>query len=277
MRHGIILNKIVTTNTVFTAYTVSPSRPDGNKHDPTCAAKVTLVDARRLSFSLNHKPRLTAQQTNGTVAGRERSESPRTHQIAHNVMSYKRMSTTRTIARTCETREASKSKRCGQTRETFHDDVLAMLTCITHIHKCTLKFQTSQLPNMVASTCMCHARRGCANACVNVKTSCVPSIKSLSKLASWLFAASKRASGARCGSSENINDAKSHDANLTDATSATNTFNGGRVLSCWPVPVRNKWVSTEQQSPVVHSGHLRTHLFEAGRVAAHTMPFAQIR
>ena len=51
----------VNTDTVLTAYTESPSRPDGNIHDPTCAAKVTLEHTRRLSLSLNDKPRLTAQ------------------------------------------------------------------------------------------------------------------------------------------------------------------------------------------------------------------------
>ena len=46
---------------LLTTYTVSPSRPDGNIHDPTCAAKVTLEHTRRLSLSLNDKPRFTAQ------------------------------------------------------------------------------------------------------------------------------------------------------------------------------------------------------------------------
>ena len=53
--------KTVNTDTVLTAYTLSPSRPDGNIHDPTCAAKITMEHTRRLSLSLNDKPRLTAQ------------------------------------------------------------------------------------------------------------------------------------------------------------------------------------------------------------------------
>ena len=47
------------------------------------------------------------------------------------------------------------------------DDVPALLTCITHIHRFALQIQTSQSPNMVASQCTCHARRYCANAFMN--------------------------------------------------------------------------------------------------------------
>ena len=60
IRHGIIQPNCELRH-LLTTYTVSPSRPDGNIHDPTCAAKVTLEHTRRLSLSLNDKPRLTAQ------------------------------------------------------------------------------------------------------------------------------------------------------------------------------------------------------------------------
>ena len=127
MRHGIILNKIVTTNTVFTAYTVSPSRPDGNIHDQTCAAKVTLVHARRLSFSLNHKPRLTAQIPTTPERNNEKSMSLEERDQNHHAP-------TRLHTMSCHTnacprqeplqkhlqREASESERYEQTRVTFH-------------------------------------------------------------------------------------------------------------------------------------------------------------
>ena len=179
----------VNTDTVLTTYTVSPSRPDGNIHDPTCAAKFTLVPGRRLSLSLNDKPRFTAQVP--TTHERNDAKSMTLEEDDQNHHAPTRLYTMFVI-RT----QVHDQKYCRNTRNERHGnpnvtdkhelpstDVPALLTCTTHIHTFTLEFQTSQLPNMVALPCTCHTCTCCAHAFMNVKTACVTSIKSLSHLA----------------------------------------------------------------------------------------------
>ena len=60
LRHGIIPIHCEHRHRL-TTYTVSPSRPDGNIHDQSCAVKVTMEHTRRLSLSFNDEPHLTAQ------------------------------------------------------------------------------------------------------------------------------------------------------------------------------------------------------------------------
>ena len=68
IRHSIILIHCEHRHSL-TTYTVSPSRPDGNIHDQSCAVKVTLEHTRRLSLSFNDEPASPPkcrQHTNGT-------------------------------------------------------------------------------------------------------------------------------------------------------------------------------------------------------------------
>ena len=175
----------VNTDTVLTTYTVSPSRPDGNIHDPTCAAKFTMEHTRRLSLSHNHKPRFTAQMP--TTHERNDAKSMTLEEDDQN-----HHAPTRLYTMSCHThtsprpeilqkhtkREAWKSKRYGQTRVAFH-----RRSRTAHMHHAHPEFQTSQLPNMVALPCTCHTCTCCVHAFMNVKTACVTSIKSLSHLA----------------------------------------------------------------------------------------------
>ena len=98
-----------------------------------------------------------------------------------------------------------------------------------------------------------------------------------SQLASWFVTASRLASGARCGSSENISDAWNHDVNLADANPHLRPQTHSMVVVCRLVGLSllktNERALPNNVHPWYkqHSGHLRAHLFATGRTAANLL------
>ena len=186
-------NQTVNSDTVLTANSESPSRcaiaPTATYMTQHVLLKLPWCPAdgyRSHSTTNLASPPECRQHTNGTTQRACRWK--RTIRITTHPPDCTQCLVTRTQIHDQNHCRNTRNERHGNPNVTDkHElpstDVPALLTCTTHIHRFNLQIQTSQLPNMVALPCTCHTCTYCAHAFMNVKTTCVTSIKSLSHLA----------------------------------------------------------------------------------------------